>query len=286
MSFTLKLKEKEKVNKFTVLFKYLKNVCPDVMVNINDNGFHIQGLCSAHVLLFELDLSKEWFDEYKTTFVTQVNLGLNCEILSNIIGCVSDGQLLSFSYNERTLDKLTISMENNNKNTNTLEKSFEVSLMDIDVDPLEVPEIDTDIEINILSSNFEGIINQLIKFGSDVEFHCDNDGMVWKSIGDSNTMKVKIKEDDIETYAIVEDLEYNSTYALKYLKYVSDFSKLNTSLDIHFIVDNPAIFIYDLNVRDWKDNDEIEDDDEDEGETKNVKKNTIKFYLAPKIDMD
>lgn len=284
MSFTLKLKEKEKVNKFTVLFKYLKNVCPDVMANINEDGFHIQGLCSAHVLLFELDLSKEWFDEYDTTFVTQVNLGLNCEILSNIISCVSDGQLLSFEYSERNLDKLTISMENNNNNTNTLEKSFEVSLMDMDVDPLEVPYMETDIEINILSSNFEGIINQLIKFGSDVKFNCDNDGMVLESMGDCNTMKVKIKEDDIETYAIVEDLEYNSTYALKYLKYVSDFSKLNGSLDIHFIVDNPALFIYDLNIKDWKDDDEIEEDDEGDDENKSVKKNTIKFYLAPKMD--
>ena len=71
---------------------------------------------------------------------------------------------------------------------------------------------------------------------------------------------------------IVEDLEYNSTYALKYLKYVSDFSKLNTSLDIHFIVDNPALFIYDLNVKDWKDDDEIQEDDEGEDESKTVKK--------------
>ena len=83
MSFTLSLTAKSKVNKFITLFKHLKNICPDVMINVNDERFYIQRLCSAHVLMFDLEISNEWFDEYDNSFVNQMNLGVNCEILFN-----------------------------------------------------------------------------------------------------------------------------------------------------------------------------------------------------------
>jgi proliferating cell nuclear antigen PCNA len=286
MSFTLSLTAKSKVNKFITLFKYLKNICPDVMINVSDERFYIQGLCSAHVLMFDLEISKDWFDEYDYKFVHQTNLGVNCEILFKIINCISDGQKIKLEYFERKLDKLTITLENNT-NKNQPEKKFELSLMDIDAELLQVPDVDTDVELSISSDQIVQIINELAQFGTDVKFICDSNNIHLESTGDGNKMDVQIKDSDIESYAIVEDFVYDGTYSLKYLQNITAFQKLNKKLDILFIDENPAIFMYDLNDFDWKDDDiESEDDDgEEEENTKSKKsKNTIKFYLAPKID--
>ncbi len=285
MSFTLSLTAKSKVNKFITLFKYLKNICPDVMINVNDERFYIQGLCSAHVLMFDLEISNEWFDEYDNTFVNQMNLGVNCEILFKIINCISDGQKIKIEYFERKLDTLTITLENNT-NKNQPEKKFELSLMDIDAEFLQVPEIDTDVELSISSDQIVQIINELAQFGVDVKFVCDSNNIRLESTGDGNKMNVEIKDSDIESYAIVEDFVYEGVYSLKYLQNITAFQKLNKKLDILFINENPAVFMYDLNDFDWKDDDiESEDEDgEDENKKTNKSKNTIKFYLAPKMD--
>ena len=301
MSFVLTLKNKEKVNKFIVLFKYLKNICPDVTMNISDKGLYVQGMCSAHVLMFELNISPDWFDTYTTTFVSQTNLGINCEILFKIINCIADGQMIQMRYAEKNLDKLIISLENIEENVSTLEKEFEVSLMDIDSELLEIPEIETDVDIVVSSNSFDSIINQLIMFGIDVKFTCSEKGMELESSGDSNVMKVKIKDTDIESYAIVEEYVYESAYSLKYLHYITAFSKLNNNLDITFINDSPAKFAYNLDVVDWKDIDDEEgeeetlisdkeDDSDNELEENEIcknnkkNKNIMKFYLAPKMD--
>ena len=139
----------------------------------------------------------------------------------------------------------------------------------------------------------------MAQFGHDVKFECNEKGLSLESVGDSNKMDVRIKDSDIESYAIVEDFTYEGTYSLKYLQNITAFQKLNKNLDITFIEDNPAIFMYDLNDFDWKTagDDEIESEDEDEGSdhentelgtsSSNVNKkskNIIKFYLAPKIE--
>jgi proliferating cell nuclear antigen PCNA len=300
MSFELKLTTKSKVNKFTTIFKYLKNICPEVTINVDQDNLYIQGMCSAHVLLFELNISKDWFDSYETTFVSQVNLGVNCEILFKIINCINDGQMIKFQYCERNLDKLIISLENIDDHMKNPIKSFELSLMDIDTEYLEIPEVDTDIEMSLSSDQIVQIINELAQFGHDVKFECNEKGISLESVGDSNKMDVRIKDSDIESYAIVEDFMYEGTYSLKYLQNITAFQKLNKNLDITFIEDNPAIFMYDLNEFDWKttNEDEIESEDDDEGSddeenpeletsSNNVNKkpkNIIKFYLAPKID--
>ena len=93
-------------------------------------------------------------------------------------------------YAEKNLDKLIISLENIEENVSTLEKEFEVSLMDIDSELLEIPEIETDVDIVVSSNSFDSIINQLIMFGIDVKFTCSEKGMELESSGDSNVMKV------------------------------------------------------------------------------------------------
>ena len=203
----------------------------------------------------------------------------------SIINCISDGQKIKIEYFERKLDTLTITLENNT-NKNQPEKKFELSLMDIDAEFLQVPEIDTDVELSISSDQIVQIINELAQFGTDVKFVCDSNNIRLESTGDGNKMNVQIKDSDIESYAIVEDFVYEGMYSLKYLQNITAFQKLNKKLDILFIDENPAIFMYDLNDLDWKD-DDIESEDEDgEDENKKTKKskNTIKFYLAPKMD--
>ena len=192
--------------------------------------------------------------------------------------------MIKFEYNQNKADKLIITLDNINDNSKTPQKSFELSLMDIDNEYLEVPEISSDIELTISSEQIVQIINEMSQFGSDVKFQCNEDDIILESVGDGNKMNVQIKESDIESYAIVEDLNYNSVYSLKYLQNIAAFQKLNKNIDIIFIEDNPAMFIYDLNEHDWKDDDsDIEEEDNDE-EDKPAMKNIIKFYLAPKLD--
>ena len=84
------LKDQVKVSQFSSIMKNLKNFSSDIEIIINEHRLYAQGMDSSHVCLYELVLYNDWFCEYNVD--KSYVLGLNCEMLSKVLNCLSSEQ--------------------------------------------------------------------------------------------------------------------------------------------------------------------------------------------------
>ena len=265
----LVLTNKQKTNQFSHIFKNLKNISSDVEMHVKQGGIYIQGMDSGHVCLFELELKSYWFDEYKFND-KPLRLGIHCELMHKIINCKEEHQTISLK--TTTGDKLFVTLSPR-EGQNGITKQFELPLIDIDSELLEVPDVDYDADIEIVSHDLSNLISQLSLFGRDLSISC-SDKIVFKGSGELGTMSAIMEEDQICLYAIAEDTEIDLTYNMDYLSKMVSFSKLNAVTKLHFGKEFPMKLQYDLDfIMDQ------EDDDEDK-----ESENYIRFFLAPKIE--
>lgn len=260
----LAITDKKKINQLVTIFRHLKGIVVDVNLILSKEMFYIQSMDSSHACLVEIKLTRDWFDKY--TIKEDEVLGINSEILFKVIDCWKEGQ------------EITIYTKNNNNNLfidfngeKQVTKKFQLPLIDIDSDIMDIPEKDYDVDLLLKSNDFKELISELSIFNSTIMFKCNSEDekVVIEADGGMGAMHVEIKDDDILEFAISEDLDLSVTYALSYINTMCSFSKLNDCVYIHSSEDVPMKLHYSL-------------DDKDSSESENY----VKFYLAPKIDDD
>jgi len=260
----LAITDKKKINQLVTIFRHLKGIVVDVNLILSEEMFYIQSMDGSHACLVEIKLTRDWFDKY--TLKEDEVLGINSEILFKVIDCWKEGQ------------EITIYTKNNNNNLfidfngeKQVTKKFQLPLIDIDSDIMDIPEKDYDVDLLLKSNDFKELISELSIFNSTIIFKCssDDEKVIIDANGGMGAMQVEIKDDDILEFAISEDLDLSVTYALSYINTMCSFSKLNYCVYIHSSDDVPMKLHYSL-------------DDKDSSESENY----VKFYLAPKIDDD
>ena len=258
------LTEKPKINKLVTIFRHLKGIVTDVNLILSSDVFYIQSMDSSHACLVEVKILSDWFDKYDVK-VDEV-LGINSEILFKVIDCWSDGQEIVI-YTKKNNNNLFIDFEGEKQ----LSKKFQLPLIDIDSDVLEIPEKEYDVDLALKSNDFKELVSELKIFNNTIMFKCNSneEKVVIEANGGMGAMQVEIKDDNILEFAISEDLELSVTYALSYINTMCNFSKLNDCVYIHSSDNIPMKMHYSL-------------DDKDSNESKNY----VKFYLAPKIEDD
>jgi len=277
MSYKMKfvISNKDKVGKFHCIMKNMKSLVNEVNMSISECGLYIQGMDSAHVGLFELKLERAWFDVF--TNELDVVLGINCEALSTIMNCHNDGQSISFTYKE---NKPLVIIEFQGKGH---DKKFELKLMDIETELMHIPETEYDADITMKSSEFNKLMVENSLFAETLMIKLGEDDHIYMSAsGDIGKIEVKIKEDDIEEYALSEDVKMSHSYPLKYCLLYSKFTKINKIVSLHLMDNTPIKIVYDLSH--WIDEDCdpcVVNDDEESSQN-----NYLGFYLAPKLDQE
>tara|TARA_B100001063_G_scaffold247357_1_gene293176 strand:- start:4690 stop:5493 length:804 start_codon:yes stop_codon:yes gene_type:complete len=261
------LTNKQKTNQFSHIFKNLKNISTDVEMHVKSSGIYIQGMDSGHVCLFELELKDFWFDDFKFEG-ENLALGINCELIHKVINCKEEHQNISLK--TETGDKLFVKLYPREGQTG-ITKLFELPLIDIDCELLEVPDVDYDADIEIVSQDLANLISQLSLFGRDLNVKC-GENIVFKGSGELGNMSAIMEEEQICLYAIAEDTEVDLTYNMDYLSKMVSFAKLNSVAKLHFGKEYPMKLQYDLDF--------VMDQEDDEEEVKNY----IRFFLAPKIE--
>ena len=265
------VKGKDKINQFITIFTNIHKICSETNLVIGKDGIYTQGLSMGNASIIEVNLTRDWFDNSKGNLSNKI-VGIHCEILANVMKCYQDGQTIKISLFEESSERLLIYFEGNGH-----DKEFQIKLMDIDSQQLEIPEIETLADVTMNSIEFTKIVLQLKYFGDYVKIDMgEDDNIYMETAGDAGDMKVRIKEKDIEEYALEEGETYSGTFMLQNLQAFCSFTKLNEVMTIHFIKDNPLCMLF--NLDDWKNNKE----DEEEEENKPV--NYVRFYLAPFFD--
>jgi proliferating cell nuclear antigen len=256
------ISNKKKVDKLVTIFRHLKSIVIDVNLNFTDKGLYIQSMDSSHACLVEISIRNEWFDKF--TIKKDEVLGINTEMLFKVIDCWNEGQEITIYTNNKKTNRLFIDFTGEKKP----KKKFNLPLIDIESDILEIPEKDYDVDLSLKSNEFKELITELAIFNNTINFECksDSDKINIKAEGQLGTMEVEITDEDINEMAITENLTLSVSYAISYICTMCNFSRLNKDVYIHSSEDVPIKIHYSI-------------DEQDSIESKNY----IRFYLAPKL---
>ena len=218
---------------------------------------------SSHVSIFELKLPASWFDVYNHTHVTSIPIGLNSTLLFKILNTRDKQQQIQLVFDPEESDKLFINFTNDDKKI--FDKSFELPLMDIESDVMDIPSTDSQAEFSLPSSNFANIINQLKIFGDNLDVECTEDKIILHSTSqECGKMKVEIETEDLNSYSITEGETVKLSFSLTILHNICMYSKISKEVEIHFVENYPMKLKFDLG-----------DDNA-----------RLTFYLAPKMSDD
>lgn len=253
----LEITDKKKRDQFISIFNNLKNFTDKLCLNLLEDKLHIQGLDSNHVCIYELFLVKEWFSMWDVQ--ENKTYGISLSIFNKILHICSEKQKIVIT--DENNDKLNIKFISDEKEKGEFNKFFDMSLFDIDVEMMSIPEQEYDVDIEMESKKFKSLIDELANFNDTLNLICSEEEVVLESVSEEGSMKAVIHIDDIELLAVVEDKKVEVSFGIKYISQMCQFHKLSTNCSIHISEDIPLLFQYKL------DNDCC-----------------MRFYLAPKIN--
>lgn len=263
----LTIQDSDKCMIFSELFAHIKNLNPTVTIHFMDDFFFIKDIDINHVALYEIKLSKEWFDEYIVEPDDQKTISIVSEFIHKVMNIRDSEQNIIWECNESS-DKLDINFtsnsSNSSKNKMSFDKFFELPIMDINKDTLDIPEIDYDVDMMIPTSIFATIMSQLEVFDESVEFQCSEDKIVLTALSmEGNKMVTQIPVDSLNEYSIISELEepIKLKYSLLYIHKFTNFHKISDVLEINIGREYPIQFKYTINDTSF-----------------------ARFFLAPKID--
>jgi len=254
-----------KADTFSAMFQNMKAFTEHINIMFEKDRMYLQSMDSARVSVFEYNLPNTWFDKYEHTNDTAIALGVNSTLLFKILNTREKIQHITLGFDPENNDKLSISFTSDNKAV--FDKHFEMPLMDLEYDLMEIPEMECDAEFSIPSATFASLVGQLKMFGETVDIECSEEKIEMKSLSEGlGKMSVNIDIGDLDAYAINEGEEMKLSFSLMMLSNICAYHKVAKNMEIRLVKNFPMKIIYSL-----------------DNSLENAK---MTFYLAPKINDD
>jgi len=230
----------------------------------SDTHMYIQTMDSSKISIIEINLPASWFQTYEIG--ANQCIGINTNILFKILNSRETSQNISIQYDLENNDKLFIQFHSENKAV--FDKHFEVPLMEIDSELMQIPEYESNADFTMCSANFSNIIGQLKMFGDNLNIECTEENIVLSSSSEeSGKMNVNIQIDDLNSFAINDGQELHLSFSLTFLHNICLYHKIAKEIEIQLTDGFPLKAKYVLGA----------------DETNNA---NLTFYLAPRINDD
>ena len=276
MNFVISNKDKKEL--FVSLFQVLKSCSTLIHCTFDSACLHIQGMDKSHVCLYDVKITKEWFDVYEIEDTKQICFDSN--VFHSIITTKSDNQDLivkMLADSEDTLhihfinkvviyeadaDVETKEQEEEKKGKkpkkakkekvpkinekNEFKKLFKMPLAEYDYDEMVIPSVDYDAEFTFSSKLAADIFGELSNFGTDIMFKCSEDSIHLNTNSVTGEMCVQIPIDDLSSYSIVEGEEVELNYSLAYLNKMCITNKISNEIEFCLSNDSPMKIAYPL----------------------------------------
>jgi proliferating cell nuclear antigen len=250
-----------KAELFAAIFQHIRVFTDSINICFDNEKMYIQSMDSSSISIFEIFLPAAWFDTY--TLSNKTTIGINSTIFYRILNSREKMQTVHIEYTEENSDHLYIHFSS--ENTNEFNKFFEIPLIELDTDMMQIPEMDYSAEFTISSSHFSGIINQLKLFGDTMQIKCSEEKIIlYSQTKESGKMSVEININDLNEFSITEGDTIKTSFSLSFLHNICLYNKIAKELEIKIMSDFPIKMIYRLDDSDAR----------------------MIFYLAPKINDD
>ena len=218
-------------------FEVLKDVINDVNMFFTEEGMTITALDNAKVALINMKLHANKFEEYECP--QPLTAGVNITNFYKILKFITSNDVLEISITDKELMKIAIS--NDAKNSNT---KFELSLLWINDDVLEIPKIVPSCTTLITSIDFQRICRDMGNLSHDIYIFRNANILKISCTGDFAK-----QETEIDTEQTGFDESIGNKYSLKYINLFTKATNMCSHMKIQqtFPTDRmPIIFVYDV----------------------------------------
>ena len=255
------LKNAAKAECFCTLFQHIKLFTDHINIMFEHGRVYIQSMDSSRVSIFEIDLPTAWFDAYELE--NPATIGISSSMLFKVLNTRDKAQEMCFMVQNEDPDKLEVHFTSDNKSV--FDKHFELPLMELECDVMDIPVTDSQAELTLPSMNFANLIAQLRLFGETLEIKCDEEKIEMYSLSSElGKMTVDIDIDDLTEYSINEGQSVKLSFSLTILQNICMYSKITKEIELKLTENFPLSLTYKLG----------------EGGGR------MSFYLAPKLQED
>jgi proliferating cell nuclear antigen len=244
------------------IFDTLKGLIDIVNINWAGEGLRLQAMDDSHVSLVHLELRAEGFSEYECQ--SPLPIGISVESFSKILNCSRKGDRIHMASKDDSQLRIDFTDVSSSGGAT---KSFVLKCLDIDTDPVEIPETEYEVSIQMRSDTFQSICKDLNIMGDSVRIDCQEDATSFSAQGNTGQAEIKIAPcDDIK-------IDYQDSLKIDFdLKYLNIFAKASTlasRVEIKLGHGLPCAIRYDFTT-----------------ENQTEPWGTLIYYLAPKISDD
>jgi len=275
-----KITDESKIETFTTIFQTIKGISEYIVLYFNDEKMFVQTMDASKVSVLEVSIRSSWFDFYSCQY-DSVKIGINTNVLHKILSSKEKSQTIHFEYSmeDGNEDKLLVNMlssledppQSNDESRvvknhrNVYDRYFEVPLVNLENDIMEIPDIEYEAEISLPSVNFAILIYQLKGFGDVLNIQCNENDIqfISKSL-ENGSMRVEIKIDELTGFSIIEGENINVLFGLQYLNTISSYSKISKTVELKIRRNYPIRIDYMFGG---------------EGEAEG----SVKYFLSPKL---
>lgn len=237
---------------FKIIVDAVSEIVDTVVMDFGEKGVTMQAMDASHVSLCVLQLNNEGFNEY--TCDSPKNIGVSLANMSKIFKCTSSEDDLEIQVKDT--DKMQLHFKGPARSS-----EFEMRLMEIDSEYLQIPEVDYDCVVTMPSSEFQKMVKDVAVMGDTCSIEVNKEGMTFSADGDIGQARFQPVDND----AI--DIELTNVtrckFANKYLQMFTKASPLCKKVILRMSADNPMCIEYEIPGL-----------------------GVLKYYLAPKIEDD
>ena len=254
----LTIENKIKLEVFVSIFQLLKNWCTHINMHFETDKLFIQSMDNSHICLANIEIHSTWFSTFdcpnnNTVTVDSAHFAL-------LINYALKHNTLELKYEEEfNPDKLYINFLNN-KDNGTFDHFFELNLLEVEEDSLDIPKVDYDVEFIMDAKKLVDVFSELNAFGTDLNIKCSDTLIELNASGDASKLTVKITVEELDEYAISENENINVSFSLTHVRKMCLSNKLSSTINIFVSEEYPMSLVYNI------------------GE-----KSQVSFYIAPKI---
>ena len=184
-------------------------------MNFSNNGLYMQCLDNNHCCLFECKLAAEWFDNYifdphKDTS----QIGVQAATFYKVINIRQEKQEIEISSEGEQVDTINIHFT---KGDNNFNKSFEIPTIDLESEMMDIPKDETSVDLVIDTKRLSELASELVLFSEVLTLIFSEEGIEFTASGTEGKMKSRIDLDEVNEYAVGEEMILKQSYSLKYL---------------------------------------------------------------------
>ena len=196
---------------FKAVFEVLKDILNDVNIYFRPSGMRVITLDTARSALVDMFLSAENFEEYSCPH--EVIAGVNIANTFKLLKTITNNDVITMEISNKEF--IDIKIQNESKKSLT---KFQLKLLDINEDQIELPEIEMSVVTTMQSIDFQRICRDMNNIASEVKISRDNKKFMIKCDGDFANQETIIECSD-------DTCDGNSVVGVYSLKYLNIFTK-------------------------------------------------------------